>query len=118
MAFLRSGHSVAFVPIKMNERKGSSKINLIRDGIRFMVIIMKMTTLFSPMRVFFPFSALFFVLGLTRYAYFYWQTGSFSSMAGLLFSTSVLIFLIGLVSEQITALHYGLSEAHTVPDDE
>ena len=109
MAFLRSGLSVAFVPIKARKRTGSSKINLIRDGIRFLVIIMKMTTLFSPMRVFFPLSMLFFLMGLGRYLYFYWHTGGFSNMAGVMFITAVLVFLIGLVSEQITALHYGMA---------
>ena len=111
MAFLRSGYSVAFVPIKARQRQGRSKINFVRDGIRFLVIIMKMTTLFSPMRVFFPLSVLFFLLGLGRYVYFYLQTGGFSNMAGVMFTTSILIFLIGLVSEQITALHFGLSRA-------
>lgn len=112
MAFLRSGFSVAFVPIAVRQRKGKSKISLTRDGIRFLVIIMKMTTLFSPMRVFFPLSMLFLTLGLARYCYFYWLTGGFSSMAGVMFITSMLVFLIGLVSEQITALHYGLSHGN------
>lgn len=109
MAFLRSGRSVVFVPISVQRRTGSSKINLLKDGLRFFVIVMKMTTLFSPMRVFFPMSIFFFALGLIRYVYFYMQTGGFSNMAGVMFTTSVLVFLIGLVSEQITALHYGIS---------
>lgn len=109
MAFLRSGHPVAYVPIKARKRVGKSKINLVRDGMRFLVIVMRITTLFSPMRLFLPLGLLFFALGLGRYLYFYVQTGQFSNMAGVLFVTSVLIFLIGLISEQITALHYGLS---------
>lgn len=117
MAFLRSGYSVAFVPIKARSRQGKSKINFIRDGIRFLVIIMKLTTLFSPMRVFFPLSVLFLLLGLVRYIYFYWQTGGFSNMAGVMFTTAVLVFLIGLVSEQVTALHYGLSSAECQDDN-
>ena len=117
MAYMRSGYPVAFTPIRAGERKGKSKISLIKDGIRFLVIIMKMTTLFSPMRVFFPASLAFFLLGLARYIYFYWQTGNFSNMAGLLFTTAVLIFLIGLVAEQVTALHYGLSRTHKCHDE-
>ncbi|MGV6826005.1 MAG: glycosyltransferase family 2 protein [bacterium] len=111
MAFLRSGLTVGFVPISVKQRKGKSKINFLRDGVRFLVIMMKITTLFSPMRVFFPLSVFFFMLGLIRYLYFYMETGGFSNMAGLMFSTSVLVFLIGLVSEQITAMHYGISHA-------
>ncbi len=118
MAFLRSGYPVTFIPIKAKQRKGKSKINPLRDGIRFMVITMKMTTLFSPMRVFFPMSLLFFILGMGRYIYFYWQTGNFSNVAGLLFATAVLVFLIGLISEQITALHYGLSGTYKDHDKE
>jgi len=109
MAFLRSGYPVAYIPIKARKRVGKSKINLIRDGMRFLVIVMRVATLFSPMRIFLPVSLLFFGLGLGRYLYFYFQTNQFSNMAGVLFVTSVLVFLIGLVSEQITALHYGLS---------
>ncbi|MES9901311.1 MAG: glycosyltransferase family 2 protein [Sedimenticola sp.] len=111
MAYFRSGYPVVFVPIRALPRKGKSKISFVRDGIRFMVVIMKVTTLFSPMRLFFPASLMFFLLGLGRYLYFYWQTGSFSSMAGVMFITAMLVFLIGLVSEQITALHYGISHS-------
>ncbi|MEJ1408674.1 MAG: glycosyltransferase family 2 protein, partial [Candidatus Sedimenticola sp. (ex Thyasira tokunagai)] len=111
MAYFRSGYPVIFVPIRALPRKGKSKISFVRDGIRFLVVIMKVTTLFSPMRLFFPASLMFFLLGLGRYLYFYWLTGSFSSMAGVMFITAMLVFLIGLVSEQITALHYGISRS-------
>ncbi len=113
MAFLRSGYPVLFIPIRAGQRKGKSKISFIRDGIRFMVVIMKVTTLFSPMRFFFPASVLFFLTGLLRYIYFYWATGNFSEMAGVMFITAILVFLIGLISEQVTALHYGISAMKT-----
>ena len=116
MAYLRSGLPVAYVPIRARSRVGKSKINLFKDGTRFLVIIMKVTTVFSPMRIFLPVSLLFFCLGLGRYLYFFIQTGQFSNMAGVLFVTSVLTFLIGLVSEQVTALHYGSSRRRTVPE--
>ena len=117
MAYLRSGLPVAYVPIRARSRVGKSKINLFKDGARFLVIIMKVTTVFSPMRIFLPASLLFFCLGLGRYLYFFIQTGQFSNMAGVLFVTSVLIFLIGLVSEQVTALHYGSSRRRTIPEE-
>ena len=117
MAYLRSGLPVDYVPIRARPRVGKSKINFVRDGIRFLVIVMKVTTMFSPMRLFLPVSFLFFFLGLGRYLYFYVQTGQFSNMAGVLFVTSVLIFLIGLVSEQVTALHYASSRRRTVAAD-
>jgi glycosyltransferase involved in cell wall biosynthesis len=116
MAFLRSGRPVAYVQIKARKRVGKSKINLLRDGMRFLVIIMKVSTLFSPMRLFLPLGLLFFSLGLGRYLYHYFQTNQFSNMSGVLFVTSVLIFLIGLISEQITALHYGLSRLQSITD--
>lgn len=110
MAYLRSGYPVLYIPISAKQRVGKSKINLVRDGIRFLVIVLKVTTLFSPMRFFFPTSLVFFLLGLGRYVFFYIATGgSFSNMAGVFFITAVLVFLIGLVSEQITAMHYGIS---------
>lgn len=109
MAYLRSGYPVTYVPIRARKRVGKSKINLVRDGVRFLVIVMKVATLFSPMRIFLPASLLFFGLGLSRYLYYYLQTNQFSNMAGVFLITSVLVFLIGLISEQITTLHYGLS---------
>jgi glycosyltransferase involved in cell wall biosynthesis len=116
MAYLRSGYPVLFVPIRAGRRKGRSKISFIRDGIRFLVVIMKVTTLFSPMRFFFPASVLFFLVGLIRYIHFYLSSGNFSAMAGVMFITAILVFLIGLISEQITALHYGISSRKTNND--
>jgi len=109
MAFLRSGFPVCFEPIKAAERKGKSHIRPIRDGVRFLVIIFKIATLYAPLKVFLPISSLFFATGLGYYAYTYFTTGRFTNMSLLVFSASVIIFLIGLISEQITALTYSKS---------
>jgi len=109
MAFLRSGFPVCFEPIKARERKGKSHIRPIRDGVRFLVIIFKIATLYSPLKVFVPVSGLFFTTGLGYYAYTYVTAGRFTNMSLLVFSASVIIFLIGLISEQITALTYSRS---------
>ncbi len=109
MAFLRSGFPVCFEPIKARERKGKSHIRPIRDGVRFLVIIFKIATLYSPLKVFVPVSGLFFATGLGYYAYTYFTAGRFTNMSLLVFSASVIIFLIGLISEQITALTYSRS---------
>jgi len=106
MAFLRSGFPVCFEPIKARERKGKSHIRPIRDGVRFLVIIFKVATLYSPLKVFLPVSGLFLATGLGYYAYTYFTEGRFTNMSLLVFSASVIIFLIGLISEQITALTY------------
>ena len=106
MAFLRSGYPVCYVPIKAADRKGKSHIRPIRDGIRFMVIIFKIATLYSPLKIFLPTSALFLITGVSYYAYTFSTTGRFTNMSMLLLSASVIIFLIGLISEQITALTY------------
>ena len=106
MAFFRSGYTVEYVPVAMEKRQGRSHIRLWRDGIRFMLIIFKVGTLFSPLKLFFPASFCFFALGLGYYINTFIQQGRFTNMSALLLSTSVLVFLIGLVSEQITALMY------------
>lgn len=106
MAFLRSGYKVKFVPINVAKREGKSHIRPIRDGIRFLLIIFKVATLYSPLKVFVPLAALCFLLGLFRYAFTYFDSGTFTNMSALLMVSSVQIFLIGLVSEQITALMY------------
>ena len=106
MSFFRSGYSVAYEPIEVDKRIGKSHIRLWRDGVRFLLIIFKIGTLFSPLKLFLPISMAFFLTGSGYYLYTYLTSGRFTNMSALLFITSVLVFLIGLVSEQITALMY------------
>lgn len=106
MAFFRAGYGVAYEPIIAPERIGKSHINLLKDGMRFFLIIFKIGTLYSPMKLFFPASLMFFLLGLIYYIYTFFIDGRFTNMGVLLFTSSVMIFLMGLISEQITALFY------------
>ncbi len=106
MAFFRSGWSVGYIPIVAGTREGKSHINPFRDGVRFLLIIFKVTTLYSPLKIFFPFSISFFCLGAMHYLYIYIQYGRFTNMSALLFLSSILIFLMGLMSEQLTILLY------------
>ena len=106
MAFLRSGFPITFVPIRAVERTGKSHIRPIRDGLRFLVIIFKIATLYAPLKVFLPISGIFFASGMGYYAYTYFAMGRFTNMSLLVLSASVIIFLIGLISEQITALTF------------
>jgi glycosyltransferase involved in cell wall biosynthesis len=109
MAFLRSGYPVCFESIDVADRLGKSHIRPIRDGIRFLVIIFKIATLYSPLKIFLPVSLLFFATGAGWYAYTYLTLARFTNMSALLFSAAVIVFLIGLISEQITALTYSKS---------
>lgn len=107
MSFFRAGYSVAYVPIHAPPRSsGASHIHPVRDGFRFLLIIIKIGTLFSPQKLFLPISAGFFVTGLAYYLYTYFTSGRFTNMSALLFISAVFTFLIGIVSEQISALHY------------
>ena len=106
MAFFRAGYSVNYQKIEVGKRKGRSHVNLISDGIRFLLIIFRVGTLYSPLKIFFPVSLLFFLMGIIYYMYTFITMGRFTNMSALLLSNSFLIFLIGLVSEQITALLY------------
>lgn len=106
MAYLRSGRSVKYVPITTTVRKGKSKIKLMQDGTRFFLIITKVATLYSPLRVFLPVSMLFLITGIGYYLYTFITTHRFSNMSALLITTSIIIFMMGLVSEQISQLRY------------
>ncbi|MDI1246847.1 MAG: glycosyltransferase family 2 protein [Rhodoferax sp.] len=107
MSFFRAGYSVAYVPIHSPRRSsGSSHIHPLRDGVRFLLIIIKIGTLFSPQRLFLPVSAGFFLAGLGHYLFTYLTQGRFTNMSALLFISAVFTFLIGIVSEQISALHF------------
>jgi hypothetical protein len=110
MSFFRAGLGVAYIPVNMPERIGKSHIRPIRDGIRFLLIILKIGTMYSPLKLFLPISAGFFVTGLGYYLFTFISSNRFTNMSALLFIAAILTFLIGIVSEQITALSYKDSE--------
>lgn len=106
MSFFRAGYGVTYVPIVGGRRAGRSHVRIVRDGFRFLIIIFKVGTLYSPLKLFLPISLGFFTLGMGYYVYTFLAHQRFTNMSALLLITSILVFLIGLVSEQITALHY------------
>lgn len=116
MSFFRAGYSVSYIPIEAPRRIGKSHIRLVRDGVRFFLIIFKIGTLFSPLKLFVPISAAFFLTGLGYYFYTYMAFHRFTNMSATLFITAIQVFLMGLVSEQISALNY--KESNTLPDTE
>ncbi len=106
MSFFRAGFGVAYVPVHAPKRIGESHLRIGRDGLRFFFIIFKIGSLYSPLKLFAPAAFLHFILGVGYYAYTFATQHRLSSMTVFLLSASVTIFMIGLVSEQITALMY------------
>jgi glycosyltransferase involved in cell wall biosynthesis len=106
MAFFRAGYSVVYVPIHTPKRTGKSHLHPIKDGIRFLLIIFKVGTLYSPLKLFAPVALMHFMLGLGYYAYTYSTQARLSLATLFLLTAGITIFLIGLVSEQITQLMY------------
>ncbi|MEJ2155782.1 MAG: glycosyltransferase family 2 protein [Desulfobacteraceae bacterium] len=105
LVMLRSGMSVKFVPVDARQRQsGRSRIRPVHDGIRFFMIIMKICTLYSPLRIFLPVSGSMVVAGLLNYAYTYLSSGRFTNMSALLFTGAIIIFMMGLLSEQISQI--------------
>ena len=125
MAFLRAGYSVHFEPIEARQRSGQSKIRLARDGTRFFLILLKVITLFSPLKVFAPISAASLLLGVVYGVATVIQHSRIPNGAVLLLMFGVMVFLVGLVSEQISALRFeghlgavrsdGASRSHVRP---
>jgi glycosyltransferase involved in cell wall biosynthesis len=115
LAFLRSGLTVKYVPIQTLYRAGQSKISLVTDGVQFLLIITKIATLFSPFRVFLPVSIFFFLGGMTNYVYTYVTAHRFTNMSVFLFTTAVIIFMLGLISEQIALLRTERLQATSQP---
>jgi glycosyltransferase involved in cell wall biosynthesis len=106
LAFIKAGYSVAFEPIDAEQRQGKSKIKLARDGAKFFLILLKIITIFSPLKIFVPVSVVTFLLG---FGYAIWTAVSQSHVTNssvLLILLAVVIFLVGLVSEQISALRF------------
>jgi glycosyltransferase involved in cell wall biosynthesis len=118
MAFLRAGYGVTFALVNVRARtaKTRSHIRPLRDGARFFVIIFRVGTLYAPLKIFVPLSALFFAAGAAYYAYTFITAGRFTNLGALLFSTSAVVFLIGLLSEQITTLLYAGTEREPIRD--
>jgi hypothetical protein len=112
MAFFRSGYTVAYEPIDVRRRDGRSHLRIWREGARFMVIIFKIGALYSPLKLFLPISVFLFLVSTGLYAYTYASSGRFTNMSALLYMTSLLTFLIGIVSEQITSLMFARRERH------
>ena len=106
MAFFRAGYSVTYLPIVANKREGGSHINVVRDGVKFFLIIFKVATLYSPLKIFFPVAFMFVSSGISLYIYNYIQQSKLTNMSVLLLTGGMVVFLIGLISEQITALMY------------
>ena len=106
LAFIKAGYNVAFEPIEARPRTGSSKIKLARDGTKFFLIILRIVTIYSPMRIFVPISLVTLVVGLL---YLVWNVavhGRIPNGAMLLILFAVGVFLVGLVSEQIAAMRF------------
>jgi glycosyltransferase involved in cell wall biosynthesis len=112
MSFFRAGYPVSYVPIRAQQRTGKSHLHPLRDGMRFLLIIVRIGTLYSPFRLFLPISLAFFLTGFVYYLFTFFTEGRFSNASVLMFTTSILTFLIGIVSEQITALHYKDTERY------
>lgn len=112
LSLLRAGYSLKYEPIVSSERAGKSKIKLLSDGIRFVLIIFKIATFFSPLKIFLPFSWLFFALGLANYAHSYFTAHRLTNMSVICFIAGFLFFLLGLISEQIAQLRFDRSEEH------
>jgi glycosyltransferase involved in cell wall biosynthesis len=110
MSFFRAGYAVGYVPIFAPKRIGTSHMRILRDGVRFLLIIFKIGTLYSPLKLFFPISMFFFLLGCGNYLHTFLTIHRFTNMSALLIITAMIVFLIGLVSEQITMLAYRDSE--------
>jgi len=106
LAFIKAGYSVDFVPIEAEQRRGKSKIKLARDGVKFFLILLKIIAIFSPLRVFVPVSVITFALGFAYAAWTVWTQSHVTNSSVLLIMLSVVIFLVGLVSEQISALRF------------
>ncbi len=106
LAFIKAGYNVWFEPVEAGVRRGTSKIRLASDGVEFFLILLKVITIYSPLRIFLPLSAASFALGS---AYAVWTIATQAHVTNssvLLILLSVIIFLVGLVSEQIASLRF------------
>jgi glycosyltransferase involved in cell wall biosynthesis len=111
LGVLRTGKSLKYLPIEAKMRKkGKSNISISRDGVRFFMIITKICALYSPFRIFLPVSFFIFLIGLIYYLVSFFTYGRFTNMSALLFTTSIIVFFMGIISEQISQMRFERSE--------
>ena len=111
LAVLRSGGSLTYIPIETKRRIGKSKIRLIKDGLRFLIIILRISSYYSPLKIFLPMSALMFLTGFGYglYKVLFLNT-RYGPTSAMIMTVSVVVFMVGLVSEQVAQLRYLWSE--------
>jgi glycosyltransferase involved in cell wall biosynthesis len=107
LAFIRAGYSVAFEPVECRRRIGRSKIRFARDGAVFLLILLKVITVFSPLRIFVPVSLVSLAVGVLYGVWNGLAYGRIPNGAVLLILFAVVVFLVGLVSEQVSSLRSG-----------
>ncbi len=100
LSMMRAGYSVKYIPIETEQRVGESKIRIFSDGPKFLLVIMKICMLFSPLKIFLPVSSFLFLMGISYYGYTFFVEHRFTNMSMLLFSTSMIVFMMGLIAEQ------------------
>jgi glycosyltransferase involved in cell wall biosynthesis len=103
LALLKAGYNVAFEPIRARPRVGKSKIRAVRDGVKFLLIILKVVTLYRPLKVFFPVSLASLLVGVGYGAWNVSRYGKIPMGAALAVQLAVVVFLFGLISEQIAS---------------
>ncbi len=106
LVFLKAGYTLTYIPIKTRKRKGKSKIRIFKDGLKFFNIIAKITTLFSPMKIFFPVSVMLFLAAIAHFLFRYFVSGRYTLFTGILILSSLFTLLMGLISEQISTLYF------------
>ena len=112
LCMLRAGFSVDYIPIEAAKRVGKSKIRVLSDGPKFLMVIMKICMLFSPLKIFLPVSLYLFLMGVGYYGYTFFTVHRFTNMSMLLFMTSVMVFMMGLIAEQVAQMRSERSEGH------
>ena len=118
MAFFRTGYSVCYSKCVVRNRVGKSHISGLSDGIKFLLIIFKVGVLYSPIKIFAPSSAVLLIMGLLYYGVTFITVGRFTNMSALLLTSSMVIFLMGLLSEQINNLSYAIMNRSDVDSDQ
>jgi glycosyltransferase involved in cell wall biosynthesis len=110
LCLMRGGYSVHYMPIEVARRAGKSKISLFSDGAKFLLVIMKICMLFSPFKIFLPVSVYLSLMGMGYYVYTFITAHRFTNMSMLLFTTAVIVFMMGLVAEQIAQMRFERTE--------
>jgi glycosyltransferase involved in cell wall biosynthesis len=105
LALLARNRDVIFTPIDYMKRTGTSKIRPIADTFNFVVLILRVSVYFEPLKVFLPVAGVLATVGLAWGVQQWMATGGLGEAPVLFLVSALQTLLVGLIADMISRRH-------------